>query len=180
MASFPEQLLIEQGECNSYSGHGVPGISNAAESALWSIDYMLYGASLGISRFHFHEGVGYAYNAIAPVALAQYNISDGLGMDDRPHIAPLFYGFLFVTEVIGTSGNSYVVELPTVSDNLISYGIYENGQIQRMVLINNQIYTNTTQGGRPGLEVSIQNWKSGQTATVKRLYTPFTNSMHGL
>lgn len=51
-------------ETNSYFSHGAPGVSNAAGSAIWALDYTLFGATIGIKRFHFHEGVGYRYNMV--------------------------------------------------------------------------------------------------------------------
>ena len=32
--------------------------------ALWVIDYVLFGATIGISEAFFHEGVGYKYNFV--------------------------------------------------------------------------------------------------------------------
>lgn len=52
------------GETNSYSCHGIPGVSNTAGAALWALDYALYASQLGISRVFFHEGIGYKYNMV--------------------------------------------------------------------------------------------------------------------
>jgi len=40
--------------------HGTPGVSNAAEAAIWFADYVLQSACAGVSRLHFHEGVGFS------------------------------------------------------------------------------------------------------------------------
>lgn len=52
------------GETNSYSCHGAPGVSNTAGAALWALDYGLFASQIGISRLHFHEGIGYKYNLV--------------------------------------------------------------------------------------------------------------------
>ena len=53
-------LTPSQGEANSYARHGIHGISDAAEAALWLVDYTLGAATVGIERIFFHEGIGYA------------------------------------------------------------------------------------------------------------------------
>lgn len=53
------------GDTNSYSCHGAPGVSNSAGAALWALDYILYASQIGISRVHFHEGIGYKYNLVS-------------------------------------------------------------------------------------------------------------------
>jgi hypothetical protein len=49
-------------ETNSYFNHGDPDVSDAGGAALWLTDYALFGATLGIKRMYFHEGVGYKYS----------------------------------------------------------------------------------------------------------------------
>jgi hypothetical protein len=41
-----------------HSSGGVSGISNAAEAAIWLVDYALHAACLGLKRLHFHHRVG--------------------------------------------------------------------------------------------------------------------------
>ena len=55
------------GETNSYSCHGAPGVSNTAGAALWLLDYTLYASQIGVSRVHYHEGIGYKYNLVRVV-----------------------------------------------------------------------------------------------------------------
>jgi hypothetical protein len=52
------------GETNSYSCHGAPGVSNTAGAALWALDYVLFAASIGVTRVHFHHGIGFKYNFV--------------------------------------------------------------------------------------------------------------------
>ena len=72
LSSFsPDISVVQQrgldyifGETNSYSCHGAPGVSNTAGAALWTLDYALYASQIGISRVHFHHGIGYKYNLV--------------------------------------------------------------------------------------------------------------------
>jgi hypothetical protein len=160
--------------------HGAPGASNAAEAAIWGVDYMLYSASIGISRVHFHNGRGFPYSVVQPSVLAGSGVDDGLNHQDRPHIGPLFNSFLIVAEAIGTTGNSYVAELGTSSGSVSAYGIYEKGLLKRVVLLNAAVYVPGTAGGRSGEKVTLSGWASNQYATVKRFEAPYTNSTSGL
>lgn len=65
-ATQQKGLQYVLGETNSYSCHGAPGVSNTAGAALWALDYILYAAQIGISRVHFHDGIGYKYNLVCP------------------------------------------------------------------------------------------------------------------
>lgn len=66
-------------ETNSYSCHGAPGVSNTAGAALWTLDYTLFASQIGISRVHFHEGIGYKYNLVCSFTLAYYAVQDHNG-----------------------------------------------------------------------------------------------------
>jgi hypothetical protein len=55
-------------ETGSVSCHGKDGVFNSVGAALWSIDYMLHGAVLGIESVYFHAGTPYYYSMWQPVA----------------------------------------------------------------------------------------------------------------
>ena len=144
------------------------------------------GVSIGCSKLprwvscgaHFHEGVGYRYNAIAPVS----GLDDGLNLTARAHILPLYYAFLIVDEAVGSSGTAKVAELATLNSSITSYGIWEGGRLVRAVIIDSQVYLNDTDSdSRTGFDVSLEGWSDGggQT-TIKRLSTPFTTAYSGM
>ena len=58
-------LTSARRETNSIACHGAPGVSNTAGAALWTIDFTLQAASLGIKELFFHEGIGYKYNFVS-------------------------------------------------------------------------------------------------------------------
>lgn len=60
-------LTVLYRETNSIACHGAPGVSNTAGAALWTIDYTLQAATLGIKELFFHEGVGYKYDFVSSV-----------------------------------------------------------------------------------------------------------------
>lgn len=151
--------------------HGSPGLSNAAESAIWGIDYLLQSAALGISRVYLSHGVGYRYSAIQPVSGVS---DDGSGLS-RPHIMPLYYGMLFVNDFIGTEGSEggdvRIAELGLDDTRLAGYGVWVDSKLKRIAIISSQLRmgNNIT-----GLTVDIPDL--GPETRVRQLHAPRTDS----
>lgn len=183
-ATFQRGLSYILGETNSYSCHGAPGVSNAAGAALWALDYTLYAAQIGISRVHFHDGIGYKYNLIQPLTLTR-SILDGspLASPLAPHVQPPYYAAIIAAEAIGSSGSTEAVELFIDNPRIAGYAFYEYGSLTRAVFINSQAYLtgNTARGsvhinlkfgGRRGLRPLIM--------SVKRLAIGHADDASGL
>ena len=134
---------------------------------------MLLGASNGVERVHFHHGVGFRYNAIQPTSQSD----DGLNIT-RPHVLPLYYAMLIVNEAVGSSGEPYIAEIPTTNITLTAYGIWEQKQLRRVVVTNNQIFNGT--GGKPSININLTGPLAGKPAKVKRLLSDKTSASTGL
>lgn len=152
--------------------HGIPGLSNTLESAIWITDMMLLSASRGVERCHFHHGVGFAYNTFQPVASSD----DGTNIT-QPHILPSYNGMLAVNEAIGSSGDSWITEIATLNDTITAYGIYEQGNLVRVVVLNQAVYTG--EGDRSSVRVAFKDL-DGWTGSVKRLLGPQTTALTGM
>jgi hypothetical protein len=78
------------GECNSFSSHGVDGVSNALGSALWALDFFFVNAQNGSQGINFHGGRldmdGTTPFLYAPIA------EDGM----ITGVNPIFYGMLLM------------------------------------------------------------------------------------
>lgn len=146
---------------------------------------MLQAATLGVSRVHFHNGLGYRYNIFQPTQ----NIQDGLNIT-RSHILPLYHAFLVVNEAIGNcttptiEGDTrecvagHVAELGTLDGTLAAYGIWEEGKLVRMVMIHSGLYQD---GQRGQLHVQLQGFSDRvKKIKVKRLAVPKTEAYTGL
>ncbi|KAL2838337.1 hypothetical protein BJX68DRAFT_272668 [Aspergillus pseudodeflectus] len=152
------------GETNSCSGHGKDGVSNAYAAAIWSVDYVLYAASIHVERVWFHQGATFRYSAWQPI-----------DTEDQPRrVLPLFYGNLFAAEAF-SGGNIHVKTL--INETYISaYGIYQesdnrnNGRptavLKRVAILDKNPY-DENDGERPYTEFWIPHAKRG--ATYKRL-----------
>lgn len=83
------QLLIRT-QCQ-----GQLGLSDVFAASLWSVDYILYVATLQISRIYFHNGTPYRYSAWQPIAI-----------DSTPaQVKPLFYGKWFIAAALAGGTN---------------------------------------------------------------------------
>jgi hypothetical protein len=134
---------------------------------------MLLTASHGVERCHFHHGVGFQYNTFQPIS----NSGDGSGID-RPHILPLYNAFLLVNEAIGSTGDSWVAEIGTQNNSISAYGIYENKELTRLVVINHQVYRGDVE--RPSFRVKLTGWEDEWSASVKTLIGPKTDTLTGV
>ncbi|TDL25602.1 glycoside hydrolase family 79 protein [Rickenella mellea] len=172
------------GETNSYACHGAPGVSNTAGAALWTLDYMLFSAQLGISKVYFHQGVGYKYNMIQPATLTR-SIIDGSTLDTPldPHVQPQYYAGLIANEAIGKSGSSKIVELNINDTRVSGYAFFEHENLKHAVLINSEAFTTSSTGPRTSKNITLSFTGDGterKTMTVKRLAINFADDANGL
>ncbi|KIP06086.1 glycoside hydrolase family 79 protein [Phlebiopsis gigantea 11061_1 CR5-6] len=168
------------GETGSIACHGAPGVSNTAGAALWVVDYTLFAASIGIGELHFHEGVGFKYNFIQPVALNRSTI-DGSPLDppSPPHIMPSFYGALLIGSAVSSNSLSFpwpvshatlntpssstwgmarIVELDVPADNVSGYAVFDAGVLQRAIFINLDAWLSSMEAAgdtRPGVHIDL-------------------------
>lgn len=116
-------------ETNTFSGVGVPGISNAFCSALWAADYMLYGAMEGVQGMYFHGTANYAPGNSG--GLTQYYTP--INEDGTP--APEYYGMLFYHEMT-QAGGSQVTTTTANTTNLDAYAVVGSDGQLRVALVN--------------------------------------------
>ncbi|KIM41886.1 glycoside hydrolase family 79 protein [Hebeloma cylindrosporum] len=119
-------------ETNTASCGGFPGISDSFGAALWGVDYGLQMAAVNFSGALFHVGgQSVAYNPFTPPPTNQSTYHQWT-------IGPIYYSALVVAEALGPTNTSQVMDLQANNNNMLSpaYGIWENGNLARVVLIN--------------------------------------------
>ncbi|KAF8622544.1 hypothetical protein AX15_006899 [Amanita polypyramis BW_CC] len=169
------------GETNSYACHGAPGVSNTAGAALWTLDYSLFAASIGVSRLFFHHGVGFKYNLIQPVSLARSTINgEPLPTPLPAYIQPPYYASIILAEAIGSSGNVQVYEIEIADPYIAGYAFYENGALVRALFINSLAFLEGN-GHRQSTHLRLCVGGGGYPSTfVKRLAIGYANDTSGL
>ncbi|KAH9928926.1 glycoside hydrolase family 79 protein [Fomitopsis serialis] len=183
-ASKANGLAYVLGETNSIACHGAPGVSNTAGAALWVIDYTLFASTIGIDELYFHEGIGYKYNFLQPVAL-NYSTINGSALDPPapPHVQPAYYGGLVINTLIGNSGAASIVELTVDESDTTGYAAFENGQLTRAVFVNLNAWVASSTGTRPTVHIDldfVNGTTTAKTATARRLVINYADDTQNL
>ena len=134
-------------ECNSYSGGGAPGVSNAYASSLWAIDMIFNSALGGAAGVNFHGGNNAIYTPIA----------DTLGPVVGPQ--PIFYGLLLAT--MAGKGTLLSTNLAAGSLNVTSYAVRNSDGGMSLVVVNKDATQN--------LDLSIALPTSMTSATLQAM-----------
>ena len=153
-------------EVNSLSGFGQYNISDVFGGALWTLDWNLYGASTGdIQRIHMQQGTNSRYQSWQP--LDTEKTSKGTKVP--------YYGDIAVATALGKSGEHCTqvaaIELPDGNaETDTAYGIYEDGALARMAIINFESYNQTSTAKRPVKTWQFNTDKCWGQATIQRLW----------
>ncbi|KAJ3487915.1 hypothetical protein NLI96_g3197 [Meripilus lineatus] len=140
-------------ETNTASCGGFAGISNSFGAGLWALDYGLQAAYSNLSHALLHiGGQDVYYNPATPPPTGQSSYH-------KWTIGPLMYSILAVSEALGSSNQSQVLDLGMNNQNAYTpgYAIYEKGTLARVALFNYMTdptganaYTATIQVGGQG------------------------------
>ncbi|KAH7166586.1 hypothetical protein EDB81DRAFT_866294 [Dactylonectria macrodidyma] len=124
------------GEGNSLFSQGRPGASDVFGASLWTVDFSLLAASIGIHRIHLHQGVDYSYSSWAPVHRGA----------TVPATRAPYYGTIAAAATIGRSGKHdiQVTELEMETETESAYAIYQDGSLARIAIINMDEYNATS------------------------------------
>jgi hypothetical protein len=135
-------------ESNSSSCSGMPGVSNAYATALWSLDYLMQAAQNGIARLQFHTNTAALCGDLKPRDSDDYPISyryygafcaaDQATLDgNRLSAAPEYYGMWAFRQV--PQGQFVDLGLPdSALDGVRAYGVESRHDELTVVLINPQ------------------------------------------
>ncbi|KAI0169032.1 hypothetical protein GGR52DRAFT_553455 [Hypoxylon sp. FL1284] len=193
---------LVMGETNSVSCSGKSGISDTFGAALWTADYVLAGAALGIRKTYFHLGAQSEYSAFTPRPYALKNETL------RSGIRANWYGHYFVARVAAPpsaddkAGNLTIAALPSAnSSSLSGYAVYAGGagkQLRKVVLLDMGVWNGTdglhndatlsatdgadfSVGPRPNSTIRVATpWQPGASVAVVRLTGPGTNAKSGV
>ena len=131
--SIPDGYRV--GECNTFGGHGVDGLSNALISALWGIDFMFYSALHGASGVNFHGGEK-GQDGNNPFYYSPIEELNGV----VTNVNPLFYGMVLFN-LVGTGHLLATTATANGDSNFTAYAIQRaDGTV--MVVLDNKDETN--------------------------------------
>jgi hypothetical protein len=179
------------GETNSVSCGGRSGISDTFGAALWAVDCILLGASIGLRRIFFHLGAQSEYSAFTPEPYFYKNESLTSGVRSS------WYAHYFIAKTVAAKDSEAlrIFALPGAnSSSLAGYGIYAGLLLKKLVFIDMGIWNGTdglsnpstlsitggkhfSKRSRPTSMLNIiPPWTAGQSVAVTRLVGPGTNA----
>lgn len=135
---------------------------------------MLKAASIGVERVYLHSTPNRLFSVFQP----GWGFTNGTGID-RPHIMPIYNGLLVVGEMIGKTGKAKVAEIENPNVAVASYGVWENSELIRMVLINSNTF-DQNDTIRSALNITLSGGFMGGCTTIKRLNVPHTTATEGM
>ncbi|KAH0150938.1 glycoside hydrolase family 79 protein, partial [Aureobasidium melanogenum] len=91
-------------------------------AALWSVDYVLLAASIGMPKVYFHLGANAEYSSFVPLPYEHEN--ERL----QASIRILFHGHYFMAHVLASEKQQQIAQMPTANTSDFSgYAIYSAG-----------------------------------------------------
>lgn len=129
---------------------GAINVTDTFGGALYTLNFLLYAASLNMSGVNFHMTQGSYTSAWQPVTL------DGVA----PYPRPLYYGHAAFNQIIGPTCTAQVSKytlssLPSGYDGYLSaYSVFQAGTLSSVAVINGKM-ANSTQTDQANLTVSL-------------------------
>lgn len=151
-------------ETNSFSGGGLPGVSDTFVGALWTLDYMLLLASYGCSGVNIETGV----NQLGFVSSYSPIQDDGKGTNTA---GVPYYGMLAFAEARRGCTQIFPIDVDSQGVNLTAYVLGDGGKARAVVAVNRD----TTRDARLSIaELGMSD------ATALRLLSPSPDSKTGV
>jgi hypothetical protein len=175
-ASEAQGLKYVIGETNSIACQGLAGLSDVFAASLWSVDYALYAAAVGVSKIFWHTGTGYRYSA-------WQGIQNGT---TAPGPRPLYYGNWLLAQAL-SGGNKQVVPLLS-TPTLAGYAIYgaskphQRSALISIALVNLNVYNATATPGaaRGSIDFQLPAECASKKGSVQRLTAPGVEAREGV
>ncbi|RYO86759.1 hypothetical protein DL766_002879 [Monosporascus sp. MC13-8B] len=128
---------------------GMAGVTDVFGAALWTLNFLLYAASLGITSVQFHMTDNSNASAWQPIAM----------YGREPFVRPLYYGIAAFDQTIGPTCTAQVSRLKTscpseYDEFLRAYTIYHGGHLTSVAVINGKM-ANISELEKASVEISI-------------------------
>ncbi|KAI2632495.1 hypothetical protein GGS26DRAFT_598249 [Hypomontagnella submonticulosa] len=144
---------------------GLAGVTDVFGAALWTLNFLLYTASLGVSSVGFHMTDNSNASAWQPIPM----------YDQPPHVRPLYYGVAAFDQVIGCSSAARIAQSqparvpPEYADFVRAYAVYQQEELASVVVVNGKM-ANVSAEQKPSATVQLQFPSSSAGRTVYLSY----------
>ncbi|OTB12033.1 glycoside hydrolase family 79 protein [Daldinia sp. EC12] len=140
---------------------GLAGVTDVFGTALWTLNFLLYTASLGIASVGFHMTDNSNASAWSPIPM----------YGQQSHVRPLYYGIVAFDQIIGRMCAARVSQYqiqqysPSYNGFVKAYAIYQQEQLTTIVVVNGKI-VNSSQEHKDGISIQLQLPSSAAGKTV--------------
>ncbi|KAI0384832.1 glycoside hydrolase superfamily [Hypomontagnella monticulosa] len=130
---------------------GLDGVTDVFGAALWTLNFLCYMASLGVSSVGFHMTDNSNASAWQPIPM----------YGQPAHVRPLYYGVAAFDQVIGCSSAVRIAQLQTAQvppeyvDFVRAYAVYQEEQLASVVVVNGKI-ANISEAQKTSATVQLQ------------------------
>jgi hypothetical protein len=121
-------------EMSSVGPIGMPGVSDVFGASLWTLNFFLYAASIGISSVQMHMTDNSNASAWQPIPMYGHSTS---------FVRPQYYAHAAVAQIVGNgNGTTQISSLKTTNvgaaydGRIRAYTAYANDKLQSVTLIN--------------------------------------------
>ncbi|KAF4536410.1 Glycoside hydrolase protein [Lasiodiplodia theobromae] len=123
-----------------------PNLYDTLGGALWTLDFLLHGMTLGIARVSMQLGTNFRMSAWQPVKSEKYPKA----------VRGNYYGLIAGAEFIGGNGDLQIRPLAAVEGhpNMVGYAGYHGGKLSKIAVLNLQVW-NDGDRDRPVKKVSL-------------------------
>lgn len=155
---------------------GMDGITNVFGASLWTLNFLLYAATLNISSVQMHMTDNSNASAWQPI---EY-------YGNQPYVRPNYYGFVAFDQAIGPTcqaqvGGYIFRDSPgSYGGRIAAYSIYQDGTLASIVLINANP-ANVSETDKPTLTfaLSLPTQFAGQDLYLAYLTNDGADAKHG-
>lgn len=165
-------------EMSSVGPIGMPGVSDTFGAALWTLNFFLYAASIGISSVQMHMTDNSNASAWQPIPM--YG-------SDTSFVRPQYYAHAAVAQIIGNgNGTTQISTLKTnnvgaaYSGRIRAYTAYANNQLQAITLINSKQANSTQNKGSFTFNLDLGSSNANKDVYISYLTADGADSQKGV
>ncbi|CAG5163847.1 uncharacterized protein ALTATR162_LOCUS6560 [Alternaria atra] len=166
-------------EMSSVGPIGMPGVSDAFGASLWTLNFFLYAASIGISSVQMHMTDNSNASAWAPIPIYGRQTT---------FVRPQYYAHAAVAQIVGNgNGTTQIAALSTSNvgaaydGRIRAYAAYANDKLQSITMINaKQANASSSDKGSFTFNLNLGSAHANKEVYVSYLTAPGADSQTGV
>jgi hypothetical protein len=160
-------------EMSSIGPIGMPGVSDTFGASLWTLNFFLYAASLGISSVQMHMTDNSNASAWQPIPMYGH---------DTSFVRPQYYAHAAVAQLVGNgNGTTQISAIKTnpssaYKGRIRMYSTYANNNLQSVVMINSKEVNSSSAMGSHTFNLNLGSANANKDVYLSYLTAPGAES----